>query len=155
MIKATGGFRVKKTCWSYLIDSIVAESMPLTKCQNFTLLRSYRRSNRPLEPYSNLRGYPRQPYTPFGYKNWNIETNTSKFCTKVHFNRPPRTKNSDMDSFFQFLLILTNLPYLTYFVVTKRKIPYYARRKVSPNKSKSVAKWNTSEPTKETSHLDQ
>ena len=34
------------------------------------------------------------------------------------------------------------------------KFVTFARRKVSPNKSKSVLKWSTSEPTSDLSHLD-
>ena len=38
-------------------------------------------------------------YTSFGYKNRNIETNTSKCCTKVHCYGLPCTKNSGIDFF--------------------------------------------------------
>ena len=36
-------------------------------------------------------------YTSFGYKNWNIETNTSKFCIDVHFNGLFWLKNFDLE----------------------------------------------------------
>jgi len=41
-------------------------------------------------------------YTSFGYKNWNIETNTSKFCIKVHFNGLFWMKNFDFEIFVNF-----------------------------------------------------
>ena len=41
-------------------------------------------------------------YTSFGYKNWNIETNTSKFCIDVHFNGLFWLKNFDLEIFVNF-----------------------------------------------------
>ena len=41
-------------------------------------------------------------YTSFGYKNWNIETNTSKFCIDVHFNGLFWLKNFDLEIFGWF-----------------------------------------------------
>ena len=40
--------------------------------------------------------------TSFGYKNWNIETNTSKFCIKVYFNGLFWMKNFDLEIFVGF-----------------------------------------------------
>ena len=41
-------------------------------------------------------------YTSFDYKNWNIETNTSKFCIEVHFNGLFLMKNFDFEIFVNF-----------------------------------------------------
>ena len=41
-------------------------------------------------------------YTSFGYKNWNIETNTLTFCIKVHFNKLFWMKNFDFEIFVNF-----------------------------------------------------
>ena len=37
---------------------------------------------------------------------------------------------------------------------TKQKIRHFCRRKISPNKSKSVSSWSTNEPKREKSHLN-
>ena len=41
-------------------------------------------------------------YTSFGYKNWNIETNISKFCIKVYFNGLLWMKNFALEIFVGF-----------------------------------------------------
>ena len=41
-------------------------------------------------------------YISFGYKNLNIETNTSNFCLKVHFNGLFWMKNFDLEIFVKF-----------------------------------------------------
>ena len=41
-------------------------------------------------------------YTSFGYKNWNIETNTSKVCIEVHFNGLFWLKNFELEFFVNF-----------------------------------------------------
>ena len=41
-------------------------------------------------------------YTSFGYKNWNIETNTPKFCIDVHFNGLFWLKMFDLEIFVNF-----------------------------------------------------
>ena len=59
-LKATGGGPgSKKSCWSYLKDSIIMVSTLFTECQNFTPFRSYRRLNvlALWLFYSNLRGH--------------------------------------------------------------------------------------------------
>ena len=52
VLRRQGGSRVKKTCLSYMKDSIIAGFKPLMECQNFTPIRSYRRSNASVPPPS-------------------------------------------------------------------------------------------------------
>ena len=84
-------------------NSIVVVSMLFKECQTFTPFRSYQRNVFPFDFSIVILGVIFDTfYTSFGYKNWNIETNTSKFCIEVHFNGLFWMKNFDLE----FLSIL-------------------------------------------------
>ena len=103
-LKATGGSGVKKTCWSYLKDSIIVVS---TLLRNVTiLLRSEVIGVSMCWPFDFsiviLWVIFDTFYTSFGNESWNIETNTSKFCIKVHFNGLFWMKSFDFEIFVNF-----------------------------------------------------